>query len=335
MNYLSSLFTCVWLAISFSARAQSQTQRLIPFQGRLTDRSGKAFPDGVRVVQFQVYSDAAGAQAAWAGEVHRVTVNNGLVNVVLGTKNPLPRDRANQPDKSFFDQPLYLQITPDANDDNQITEIDPPLLPRQALVPVIFAQDADSARKLQGYDWSVLFGTNSPALGKIAGSRILDGTVTASQIAPGTITGDRIAQGSILGMNLADGSVLPVKLAPRVVGVSEAFAGSITTAGISAVPGLSVTIPTTGRPVFVGLQGAPGQNSDMKSAANEARIHFLRDGRKLSAQVLSYVGYSPSSSFWFIDSNAPVSPRTTYSLSVENNGTSVGLSAIQLVAYEL
>ena len=103
-------------------------------------------------------------------ELHRATVNGGVVNVLLGTKNALPENRADHTDQSSFQQSLYLQITIDANDDSQITDSDPPLLPRQAILPAIFANDVGNARTLNGYDWTTVFGTNdipsSPTYGK-------------------------------------------------------------------------------------------------------------------------------------------------------------------------
>lgn len=295
MHNIFSLLTSVLLVLAFSADAQSPTQRVIPFQGRLTDRSGAAIPDGVRLVQFQIYSEATGGQTLWAGEVHRATINGGLVNVVLGTKNPLPRDRADQPDKSFFDQPLYLQITADANADNQITELDPPLLPRQTLAPVVFAQEAGSARTLQGYDWSVVFGTNSPAAGKISGSRISEGTVTASQLASSTITGSQLAPGSVGALQLAassiqashltDGLVGLEKLAPRPV-TNDAPRGGlarslpVTTQKLAAnttafekIDNLTVTIETTGRPVLAFLSPSPG----FPANGEPSGLYFIAD----------------------------------------------------------
>ena len=183
--------------------AQSQSSGLLPFQGRLADASGKPIPDGVRVVQFQIYGEPIGGNVLWAGEVHRATINGGLVNVVLGSKNPLPRNRSDQTDKSFFDQLLYLQITVDSNRDGAITndKADPPILPRQTILPVLFAEESGNARRLAGYDWSVLFGATSPAAGKISGSRIASTTITADQLAPESIDISRLAKAVVEALN--------------------------------------------------------------------------------------------------------------------------------------
>src|SRR5262245_24920515 len=123
-----------FLATSLALSAASEAPKLIPFQGRLTDQNGAAISNGVRVVQFKIFDVPTGGSPVWAGEVHRTTVNGGLVNVMLGSKTPLTG--------LDFNQQLYLEITVDVNGDNVITAADPPMLPRQAILPVVFAKEA-------------------------------------------------------------------------------------------------------------------------------------------------------------------------------------------------
>jgi len=87
--------------------AQSPAPRLLPFQGRLTDQNGNTFTNGVRLVQFKIYDAPSAGTAAWAGEIHRTTVNGGLVNVLLGTQTPFTG--------VDFDRTLYLAITVDVS----------------------------------------------------------------------------------------------------------------------------------------------------------------------------------------------------------------------------
>src|SRR5207244_2770603 len=101
--------------------------RLLPFQGRLTDQTGVAVSDGARVVQFKIYDAPVGGRAVWNGEVQKLTINAGLVSTILGTKASLSG--------VDFNQDLYLEITIDANGDGQISLADPPLLPRQSILP--------------------------------------------------------------------------------------------------------------------------------------------------------------------------------------------------------
>ncbi len=212
--------------------AQAQAPRLIPFQGRLTDSSGKPLPDGARLIQFQIYGEPAGGSPLWAGEVHRTTVNGGVVNVVLGSKNPLPADRPDNPSRSFLDASLYLQITVDADTNGVINQADPPLLPRQAILPVVFAQDAGNSRKLAGYDWSPIFGTNSPN-GFIPGGKIQPQSIGAAQLGENSVTVSAIADQQITAAKLA-----PSLAADSVVppGTIMAYAGDLGPGGSRPVP---------------------------------------------------------------------------------------------------
>ena len=89
--------------------------RLLPFQARLADAAGRSFPDGPRAIRFQIFAEMLGGSPLWAGEVHRTTINGGLVNVQLGTKAPLTH--------VDFNQELYLEITIDSNNDEKLDAI--------------------------------------------------------------------------------------------------------------------------------------------------------------------------------------------------------------------
>jgi len=104
----ASLFTfcAIFALFCGKALAQSPAPKLLPFQGRLTDQTGVAVSNGVRLVQFKIYEVPTGGSPVWAGELHRTTVNGGLVNVRLGSKTPLNFD---------FDRQLYLEITVDVS----------------------------------------------------------------------------------------------------------------------------------------------------------------------------------------------------------------------------
>lgn len=171
-----------------SALRAQNSPKVLPFQGRLTDATGKAI-DGSRVVQFKIYDAPVGGRAVWNGEVHDLSVNSGVVSTLLGTKASLAG--------VDFNQDLYLELTVDANGDGQITLADPPLLPRQSILPAIFAKESANARQLAGYDWSALFGTNNPADGTLLESKIGDNTLSSSKIRDGAISSTKIADGAV------------------------------------------------------------------------------------------------------------------------------------------
>ena len=200
--------SCVIVAAVFAilcVNAFSQSApKLLPFQGRLTDQNGVGVSNGVRLVQFKIYDVPTGGSPVWAGEVHKTTVNGGLVNVLLGSKTPFTG--------VDFDKTVYLEITVDINGDSAITVADPPMLPRQVILPAVFAKESADSRLLAGSNWRPLFGTNSTdgailstkiASNSISGAQIISNSITAAQILPGTITANQIATGTISLSNLA------------------------------------------------------------------------------------------------------------------------------------
>ena len=196
----------------------------------MTDANGIALPDGSRVVQFKIYDAPVGGRAVWNGEVHNLTINAGLVSTLLGTKATLSG--------VDFNLDLYLELTVDANADGQISLADPPLLPRQSVVPAVFAHESADSRLLDGYDWSALFGTNNPADGtflltKIADSsldtiKIRDAAVTTSKLAPEAVSTAKIASDAVTTVKLAAGAVTGAKLntTGAAAGQSLVFNGS-------------------------------------------------------------------------------------------------------------
>lgn len=175
---------------------------LLPFQGRLTDADGAAVPDGARVVQFKMYDAPVSGQTVWIGEVHKLTVNRGLVNTILGSKAGL--------DQVDFNEPVYLELTIDANGDDAIDLADPPLLPRQSILPAVFAYEAADSRLLDGFDWGALLEVDEktpPTRAKMSGDRLVSGSVTSNQIALATITADRLAEGAVTAEKITEHSM--------------------------------------------------------------------------------------------------------------------------------
>jgi len=146
LRKVSGICLCLTFIILTTA-GPAQSKRLLPFQGRLTDSAGNPVADGPYKIQFKIFDAPSGGSTMWDGEIHTATVNGGLVNVILGAKAPFG-------DSFTFSQILYLDITVDVNGDKVINESDPPMLPRQRIVPVIFAQDSG---RLEGNRWQEFF----------------------------------------------------------------------------------------------------------------------------------------------------------------------------------
>ncbi len=196
---------CVVLvaALGYSFVAKSET-KLLPFQGRLTDSSGEIISDGPLVVQFKMYDEQIAGRAVWEGEEQRLSVYNGLVSTVLGMKSSLA--------KVDFSKPVYLEITVDANGDDKIGLEDPPLLPRQVIIPAVYAVKAGNADKLNGYDWSDVFSKGDVQNGRISGDKLEDGSITSAKLANGTIDSAQLADKVADTKKIADKAVIHSKI---------------------------------------------------------------------------------------------------------------------------
>jgi microcystin-dependent protein len=97
----------------------------------------------------------------------------------------------------------YEQFTADMGHAIIISPADPPLLPRQSILPSFFAKDSADSRLLEGYDWSPLFGTNNPADGTLLDSKIRDGSINANKLAPQSIHSGLLASNAVTVSTLA------------------------------------------------------------------------------------------------------------------------------------
>jgi len=189
--------------ICHSSFAQSASQELIPFQGRLTNQSGTAYTAGQYSIIFNLYSQGVGGSTLWTERHEKVGVVNGMVNVFLGSINPLTA--------VDFSTVKYLGITVDV--DNNPATADPEMVPRQMIIPAFWAKRADNATKLAGQDWSVCFvngtgaATNDPANGFVNGAKVAAGSIANAQLAGNAVTTANVTDGAVTSAKIADGTI--------------------------------------------------------------------------------------------------------------------------------
>lgn len=113
MRWLLLIGLAVSLVVQGSALAQAP--RTITLQGRLTDTSGTALPDGDYVATLRLYTEATGGVEAWS-ETETLTVRGGVFSTALGDQTPFPLSLS-------WDRPYYLgvQIGTDAEMSPRLT----------------------------------------------------------------------------------------------------------------------------------------------------------------------------------------------------------------------
>jgi type 1 fimbria pilin len=84
-----------------SANAMADINKVLNYQGYLTDANNQPVADGQYVVQFRLYAQESGGTANW-GETQTLTVAKGYFNTTLGNSTSL--------DLSLFDNELWLGI---------------------------------------------------------------------------------------------------------------------------------------------------------------------------------------------------------------------------------
>lgn len=159
-------------------------------------------------------------------------------------------------------------------------------------------------------------------------------------------TGEEARRAQINTAQIADGAVTPAKrsaLGQQISSSSGSFSTTSTT--FVDVTNLTVTITTTGRPVWVGLQ-PDGDTSDnagigctVASGTSIASFQILRGGSVISRAYVAadgLFGFSPPGSLWLID--VPTAGTYTYKVQTKTDTGSSPTAKVllsKLVAYEL
>jgi len=276
---------------------------LLPFQGHLTKSNGEVVDDGTKVVQFKIYDAPVSGNAVWAGEVHKLSVNKGLVNTILGTKTAFPPAYGSAVNaKVMFSEPLYIEITVDADSSGTITAADPPLLPRQVLLPANFAQVAHSvqttdsegnavdvisnAGQIDG-DYIASGSISSEAIGelsldKLKNAETPDGGLSALQIGNDAIGTLELAGNAVWSENIQNGEVKEADIGGEVDDQGEVITpGAVTSAKIrnETIQGIDIALQSI-NPDRLGLNCAMFTEEKSRGPGSKAAGWTPRDLNK-------------------------------------------------------
>ncbi len=183
--------------------------------------------------------------------------------------------------------------------------------------------------------------------------QIKDNGVSLAKMADNSVGTTELVDSSVTTVKIADGSVTQAKrvaLGQQLSASSSVFTNSTNT--YTDVTNLTVTITTTGRPVFIGMIAVPGSaNPGVRTESNggiiTGKLQFLQASSSISETTLNAVfGASgdPASSIRypcsaFTTITVPSAGTYTYKVQaaggVNFNTTTLTVQNCQLVAYEL
>ncbi len=118
----------VGIAFVLASLTWAAVPQLINFQGILKNGSGQPVANGTNTVVFSIYTDSTSGIKLWADTQSVSTDANGLFNVILGAKNPVPDSVFNNPNRY-----LGIKVASDAE-----------MTPRQRLVSLSYAYRVSS-----------------------------------------------------------------------------------------------------------------------------------------------------------------------------------------------
>ncbi len=258
-----------------SASLHAQTvPPLINYQGRLSDPDGSPLPTADYALTFKIFDAPTNGTLVWGPQIFDGTTglsgHGSKIPVVQGYFNVMlgPVDVfTNSLLTAFSGSNRFVEITVGTNN---------PILPRQQILAAPFAfqaANAANAAKLAGADWSAVFGTNDPVNGKISTSKLASRQV-----------GTNVGVGGV-ALSLSSGDV------------SQGT-------GVWNVPNMTVTITTSGRPVFVSL---------VADQTNPAMIYSSRSGTGNTSATIWY-GRDGTNQVQAVSIGDPTSPGVLFQL---------------------
>ena len=252
----------------------------------------------------------------WDGEIHTATVNGGLVNVILGTKAPFG-------DSSIFGGMLYLDITVDANADGVINESDPPMLPRQRIVPNMYVQDAG---KLEGKRWSDFFTVppgapgdpdpaKNPVNARARNADLFDDIDSAALfVDPANLTDPKVKRAAVADFATSFSETMNYK-----VGILTESVIVCQGEGRKDLPGMTVTFTCSGRPVLVKIFARCKEGGFRQLTTMEATgyLYITRDDKDIASLIC---GYNDECPFNLSCMDFPPPGEHTYKIQMEARG---------------
>jgi len=107
---MKRLFVVVALVLC-AAVSYGQVPRVLSYQGILTDSEGRLLPDGEYRLTVRLYERADASDPVYVEE-HRAVAVRGVVNLLIGTVEPLPW-------KLSFDRAYYVGVSINGGDELQ------------------------------------------------------------------------------------------------------------------------------------------------------------------------------------------------------------------------
>lgn len=163
------------------------------------------------------------------------------------------------------------------------------------------------------------------------------GGITATQIANQTITNAQIAPLTIIQENLAIRPFANPATTGQIAASSNSGSFSTASSSFVSVTNLSVTLTTTGSPVWVGLEGVASTTplSSWNCTTGRAELQIVRDVTPLSGYQISNGGALTSFPGFLCLDNAP-NGLHSYTVQIRAlDGGTVNIANAVLVAYEI
>lgn len=180
-------------------------------------------------------------------------------------------------------------------------------------------------------------------------AKIADLAVTTGKLADGAVTDAKLSISALTTTLIADGAVTRPKQAALTINKSGTVTLFTTTStSYTDVTGLSVSITSTGRPIYIGVACAHSSSACSVYGSNssgtnvEVTLKLFRDALSI-ANTYGVLGQTfasnsqvriPPSSIWYIDEP----PAGTYTYKIQTavqSGTTAGFEQLKLIAYEL